>query len=41
MSSIFQGFLEIDDKMRHEESLKDDMSGSTAITALMRDNKVS
>jgi len=34
--AITQGFLECDEKMRHEESLKDEMSGSTAITALLR-----
>ena len=31
-----QGFLECDEKMRTEESLKDEMSGSTAIMALLR-----
>ena len=31
-----QGFLEADEKMRHDESLKDEMSGSTAIMALLR-----
>jgi hypothetical protein len=36
----FQGFIEIDDRMHHEESLKDDMSGSTAIVAFLRDHKV-
>lgn len=34
--AIIKGFLECDEKMRHEESLKDEMSGSTAITALLR-----
>ncbi len=35
--SLFpQGFLECDTTMRTEESLKDEMSGSTAITVLMR-----
>lgn len=38
-NAIIQGFLELDEKMKHEESLKDDVSGSTAITALMKDNK--
>lgn len=33
-----KGFLEIDDVMRTEESLKDEMSGATAITALVRGN---
>ena len=33
---ILQGFLEADEKMRHDESLKDEMSGSTAIMALLR-----
>merc|ERR1711976_138278 len=36
--AIIQGFLEVDEKMRHEESLKEEMSGSTAITALLRGN---
>ena len=31
-----QGFLEADEKMRTEESLKDEMSGATAIIALLR-----
>ena len=31
-----QGFLDCDESMRHEESLKDEMSGSTAITVLLR-----
>jgi hypothetical protein len=35
-----QGFLEMDEKMKTESSLKDDMSGSTAITALMKNEKV-
>lgn len=39
-TAIAKGFLECDETMRTEESLKDDMSGSTAITALVRDNKV-
>lgn len=34
--AIVQGFLECDDKMRNDESLKDEMSGATAITALLR-----
>ena len=33
---VLQGFLEADEKMRHDESLKDEMSGSTAIMALLR-----
>ena len=33
---VTQGFLEADEKMRHDESLKDEMSGSTAIMALLR-----
>ena len=40
-SFLLQGFIEIDETMRHEDCLKDDMSGSTAITALMKDNIVS
>ncbi|XP_059093408.1 probable protein phosphatase 2C T23F11.1 [Tigriopus californicus] len=39
-TAIAKGFLECDETMRTEESLKDEMSGSTAITALVRDNKV-
>lgn len=35
-AAIKKGFLEIDETMRHEESLKDEMSGATAITVLMR-----
>ena len=31
-----QGFLECDEAMRKDETLKDEMSGSTAITALYR-----
>jgi len=34
--AIIAGYLECDQKMRNEESLKDEMSGSTAVTALMR-----
>jgi len=34
--AIIKGYLECDDKMRHEETLKEEMSGSTAITALLR-----
>ncbi len=33
---FFQGFLHCDDSMRQEESLKDEMSGSTAITVLIK-----
>eukprot|EP00095_Tigriopus_kingsejongensis_P006602 snap_masked-scaffold634_size121673-processed-gene-0.10 protein:Tk06602 transcript:snap_masked-scaffold634_size121673-processed-gene-0.10-mRNA-1 annotation:"protein phosphatase 2c" len=39
-TAISKGFLECDQTMRTEECLKDEMSGSTAITALMRDSKV-
>ncbi len=35
---LLQGFLDCDDAMRHDDSLKDEMSGSTAITVLMRGN---
>ena len=34
--AIIAGYLECDQKMRTEESLKDEMSGSTAVTALLR-----
>ena len=33
---FFQGFLDCDLAMRTEESLKDEMSGSTATTVLIR-----
>ena len=39
-SALIRGFLEIDERMRHEESLIDDMSGSTAIVALLKDEKI-
>ena len=32
----FQAFLECDEAMRKDETLKDEMSGSTAITMLYR-----
>lgn len=38
--AIIQGFLECDESMRSDESTKDDMSGSTAITAFLRENSV-
>jgi len=38
--AIVKGFLECDDAMRKDEQLKDDMSGSTAITALYRNKKL-
>jgi len=38
--AITKGFLECDDAMRKDEALKDDMSGSTAITALYRNKKL-
>ena len=34
--AISRGFMECDEAMRTDESLKDEMSGSTAITALVR-----
>jgi len=34
--AIVAGYLECDQKMRTEESLKDEMSGSTAVSALLR-----
>jgi len=37
--AFVKGFLECDDAMRKDETLKDEMSGSTAITALYRNNK--
>ena len=37
---FFQAFLECDEAMRKDESLKDEMSGSTAITMLYRKSKL-
>ena len=37
---IFQGFLECDRVMRSEESLKDEMAGSTAVVVLTQGNKL-
>ena len=34
--AIIKGFLECDEAMKTDESLKDEMSGSTAITMLYR-----
>jgi protein phosphatase 2C family protein 2/3 len=34
--AIVKGFLECDESMRTDESLKDELSGSTAITMLFR-----
>ena len=39
-ASFFQAFLECDEAMRKDESLKDEMSGSTAITMLYRKSKL-
>ena len=36
----FQAFLECDEAMRKDETLKDEMSGSTAITMLYRKEKL-
>ena len=36
----FQGFLECDRVMRNEESLKDEMAGSTAVVVLTQGNKL-
>jgi len=38
--AIVKGFLECDEAMKTDESLKDEMSGSTAITLLHRNNKL-
>lgn len=38
--AIVKGFLECDDAMRKDETLKDEMSGSTAITVLSKNNKL-
>lgn len=38
--ALVQGFLEMDERMRHEDSLIDDMSGSTAIVALLKDESI-
>jgi len=39
-AAIKKGFLDCDDSMRHDPALKDEMSGTTAITALMRGDKL-
>lgn len=39
-SSPFQGFLDLDDAMRTEDCLKDESSGSTAITVLIRGDQL-
>jgi len=38
--AIIHGFLECDEAMKYDESLKDEPSGSTAITMLYRNNKL-
>lgn len=38
--AMVKGFLECDEAMRKDETLKDEMSGSTAITALYRNKKL-
>jgi len=38
--AFVKSFLECDEAMRKDETLKDEMSGSTAITALYRNNKL-
>jgi len=38
--AIIKGFLECDEAMKTDESLKDEMSGSTAITMLYRNNRL-
>lgn len=37
---FFQGFLECDTAMYNDEAIKEQMAGSTAITALIRDKKL-
>jgi len=39
-TALKEGFLDCDQAMRVEESLKDEMAGSTAITVLMQGNKL-
>jgi len=40
VDAIKEGFLEIDDDMKHEESIKDELAGSTAVAVLLKDAKI-
>ena len=37
---IRNGFLAIDNKMKLDDEMKDDMSGTTAVVVIIRDNKI-
>lgn len=38
--AIRKGFLQLDDEMSHEDSLKNDLAGSTGIAVILRNNRV-
>ena len=40
MNVYLQGFLDVDNAMLQEESLKDELAGTTAVAIVLKDNKL-
>lgn len=38
--AIKQGFLKLDEDLKHDEETKEQMSGTTAVTILIKDGKI-
>lgn len=38
--AIKQGFLALDDQMRQDDEMREDMSGTTAVVVLIKDKKI-
>lgn len=38
--AIKQGFLALDEKMRNDDEMRDDMSGTTAVVVLIKNKKI-